>query len=386
MSSVLPRTTVLIGMAGNSAGASAVLDLIGSTRGSILYRGASAWSALTPGTAGYVLQSQGAGADPIWTAVSGAGLGDFSGPASSTDGEIVRFDGITGKNGKATGNATLAGNLTVSGGSIFGSGSAGSGALATVSPGSNGVTTITRTNVNGAGPVGVLQVGSDAKTIGDSVQVLFIGKDSGSADQVYASLSSSVLDPTAGSEDGDFVIRTMTAGSLTTAATFVGANTTLAGNLTVNGTGQNSVVGNFTFGSDGTSAVTRTGINGVGPVTVFNITSDAKTVNDSIGLSFNAKDSGSAAQVYGSIRCLIEDPTAGSEDAAFEFYSVVGGSGSVRAFYVSALNGVIQKVAASAAALSVNSTMTLELTSNTTLSVKVRGTDGTTRTGTITLS
>lgn len=50
-----------------------VLDLVGSTRGSIVYRGASAWSALTPGTATWVLTSNGAGADPSWTvAPSGA--------------------------------------------------------------------------------------------------------------------------------------------------------------------------------------------------------------------------------------------------------------------------------------------------------------------------
>lgn len=44
------------------------LDLIGSTRGSVLYRGPSAWSALAPGTSGYTLTSSGAGADPSWTA------------------------------------------------------------------------------------------------------------------------------------------------------------------------------------------------------------------------------------------------------------------------------------------------------------------------------
>ena len=49
-----------------SAPASTVLDALSTTRGTILYRGASAWLALAPGTAGYVLQSGGAGADPSW--------------------------------------------------------------------------------------------------------------------------------------------------------------------------------------------------------------------------------------------------------------------------------------------------------------------------------
>ncbi len=48
------------------------IDNISSTQGTILYRGASAWSALAPGTSGYFLKTQGAAADPVW-AVAGAG-------------------------------------------------------------------------------------------------------------------------------------------------------------------------------------------------------------------------------------------------------------------------------------------------------------------------
>ncbi len=43
-----------------------VLDVIGSTQGSVLYRGASVWSALTPGTNGQFLQTRGAGSTPQW--------------------------------------------------------------------------------------------------------------------------------------------------------------------------------------------------------------------------------------------------------------------------------------------------------------------------------
>lgn len=49
--------------------ASQILDDIGSTRGSILFRGAAGWSALTPGTSGFALVSSGAGADPVYSAV-----------------------------------------------------------------------------------------------------------------------------------------------------------------------------------------------------------------------------------------------------------------------------------------------------------------------------
>lgn len=47
-----------------------VLDWIGATQGSVIYRGASTWSALTPGTAGTFLQSQGTGANPVWASSS----------------------------------------------------------------------------------------------------------------------------------------------------------------------------------------------------------------------------------------------------------------------------------------------------------------------------
>jgi hypothetical protein len=45
---------------------SALLDTIGDDRGSVLYRGASSWNALAPGTAGYVLKTDGASTDPYW--------------------------------------------------------------------------------------------------------------------------------------------------------------------------------------------------------------------------------------------------------------------------------------------------------------------------------
>ena len=79
---------------------------IGSTRGSILYRGASAWSALTPGTDGHYLQSNGAGADPSYTEVS-AGVTiateqattsgttkDFTSIPAGTSVIWIMFDGV----------------------------------------------------------------------------------------------------------------------------------------------------------------------------------------------------------------------------------------------------------------------------------------------------
>lgn len=53
--------------------ASQVLDMIGGTQGSVLYRGASTWTALTPGTSGQVLSSGGPAANPSWATISGTG-------------------------------------------------------------------------------------------------------------------------------------------------------------------------------------------------------------------------------------------------------------------------------------------------------------------------
>lgn len=50
----------------------AILNKLGSAQGSILYRGATTWSALGPGTSGYVLTTNGASADPTWDATAPA--------------------------------------------------------------------------------------------------------------------------------------------------------------------------------------------------------------------------------------------------------------------------------------------------------------------------
>lgn len=57
----ISEVDALIGAAGQG-----ILDSIGTTRGSILYRGASEWAIRTPGTSGQVLMSNGAGADPSY--------------------------------------------------------------------------------------------------------------------------------------------------------------------------------------------------------------------------------------------------------------------------------------------------------------------------------
>jgi hypothetical protein len=73
---------------------SEVLDFIGTTQGTLLYRNATVWTTLAPGTSGQFLKTNGAGADPAW---SSGNSGDVVGPVSSTDNGVVRYDGTTGK-------------------------------------------------------------------------------------------------------------------------------------------------------------------------------------------------------------------------------------------------------------------------------------------------
>lgn len=81
-----------------------VLDsVLGTTRGSVIFRNATTWTTLAPGTLGYVLSTNGAGADPSWVAQSGGGggsagmlplvNGDLPGPSAIAD-DVGQFIGV----------------------------------------------------------------------------------------------------------------------------------------------------------------------------------------------------------------------------------------------------------------------------------------------------
>lgn len=80
-----------------SQSATQVFDtLFCSARGSVIYRGASSWVCLAPGSSGNVLTTGGAGADPSWTAVGGTGTVTSVGVASSGSSITVSGSPITG--------------------------------------------------------------------------------------------------------------------------------------------------------------------------------------------------------------------------------------------------------------------------------------------------
>jgi hypothetical protein len=62
--------------------ASGLIDVLGSTQGQILYRSASAWTVLSPGTSGQFLETLGAGADPTWASPP-LGTTDYAGTSST---------------------------------------------------------------------------------------------------------------------------------------------------------------------------------------------------------------------------------------------------------------------------------------------------------------
>ena len=67
-----------------TADAQEILDQITTTHGSVVYRGAAAWQALAPGTLGYLLSTNGSGADPSWIVppTGGGGGGTYFNGAS----------------------------------------------------------------------------------------------------------------------------------------------------------------------------------------------------------------------------------------------------------------------------------------------------------------
>lgn len=108
---VISNLSVLGNNSGGSAvpsglSASNVLDFIGSVQGDVLYRNASNWTVLAPGTSGQVLTSGGAAANPAWATVTGTG----------TVTSVATNNGIAGGTITTTGTIGLA---TITAGTVL---------------------------------------------------------------------------------------------------------------------------------------------------------------------------------------------------------------------------------------------------------------------------
>lgn len=77
------------GGSGSSADIQVLLDGISTTQGTLLYRNASDWVALAPGTSGFRLQTNGAGADPSWVSSALAAIADLRILANISGGSAV---------------------------------------------------------------------------------------------------------------------------------------------------------------------------------------------------------------------------------------------------------------------------------------------------------
>jgi len=106
--SSMPNGTIASNISGVPASASAnsvtsVLDVIGNVQGTIMYRGASSWSALAPGANGQLLQSGGAAANPSWS--NGQNLPTlYSGltiQTTSNTAVVINANALTLNNGSA---------------------------------------------------------------------------------------------------------------------------------------------------------------------------------------------------------------------------------------------------------------------------------------------
>jgi hypothetical protein len=113
---------------------SAALDAAaGATQGSILYRNASGWIELGPGTSGQILQTQGAGANPVWFSVA-------------TGGSVAQVNSGTGLTG---GPITTVGTLSIANTGVTAGSYGSSSAVPSIAVNAQGqITSVSNTTIN----------------------------------------------------------------------------------------------------------------------------------------------------------------------------------------------------------------------------------------------
>jgi hypothetical protein len=177
---------------------SAILDYdIGSTQGQIIYRGASSWTVLNPGVSGQLLQTGGAGANPSWATVTGAGTVTSVNASGGTTGMNFTGGPIT-----VSGTLTLGGTLATTNG--------GTGLTSFTN---NGAVYANSTSTLTTGTLPIASGGTGITSLGTGVQAALGQNVTGSGSIVLAT-SPTLVTPTLGAATATSVA--MTSGTITT--------------------------------------------------------------------------------------------------------------------------------------------------------------------------
>lgn len=102
------------------AATSLLLDVLGSTQGNILYRNATDWTVLAPGTLGQVLSTNGAAANPGWISAPASAIADDSVTFAKI--QNIATDSLIGRDTAGTGDPesiTLDATLEMTGANVL---------------------------------------------------------------------------------------------------------------------------------------------------------------------------------------------------------------------------------------------------------------------------
>ena len=203
-------------LAGGIGGTGGILDQIGAVQGDILYRNATEWVVLAPGTSGFVLTTGGAGANPTWATVSAGTIAIPHGssfPGSPTSYEPFYRDDLHALfiwNTSAWVNADSLAQLndvtltSPANGDVL-TYNSGAGKWENSAPSSGGVTSITFNNGLTSSPNPIIATGTAGlATIADGD---VLANTSGSTGVPVATTLSTLIDHAIGSTRGSILYR-----------------------------------------------------------------------------------------------------------------------------------------------------------------------------------